>query len=56
MERLHGLHFETIRATKGETISWLLWYDRSKMHPTLNYVSPEPFGKDWTDATVAIAA
>jgi len=56
VERLHGRRFETIRAAKDETISWLLWYNRTRMHSTLNYVSPVQFEQDWTDAAVKIAA
>ena len=55
VERLHGQHFETIRAVKDETISWLLWYNRTRMHSTLNYVSPMQFEQDWTNATMTIA-
>jgi transposase InsO family protein len=56
VERLYGQRFETIREAKDETISWLLWYNRTRMHSTLNYVSPMQFERDWTDATVKIAA
>jgi transposase InsO family protein len=56
VERLHGQRFETIRDAKDETISWLLWYNRTRMHSTLNYVSPMQFEQDWSDATVKIAA
>jgi transposase InsO family protein len=51
VERLHGQCFETIREAKDETISWLLWYNRTRMHSTLNYLSPMQFEQDWTDAT-----
>ena len=56
VERLHGQRFKTIRAAKDETISWLLWYNRTRMHSTLNYVSPKQFEQDWTDRTMKIAA
>jgi putative transposase len=56
VERLHGQRFETIREAKDETIAWLLWYNRTRMHSTLKYVSPMQFEQDWTDATVKIAA
>ena len=56
VERLHGRRFETIREAKDETIAWLLWYNRTRMHSTLNYVSPMQFEQDWTDATMKIAA
>jgi putative transposase len=56
VERLHGRRFETIREAKDETISWLLWYNQTRMHSTLHYASPMRFEKDWMDATVKIAA
>jgi len=56
VERLHGERFETIRAAKDEVMAWLLWYNRTRMHSTLNYVSPVQFEQDWTDATAKIAA
>jgi transposase InsO family protein len=56
VERLHGQRFETIRAAKDETIAWLLWYNRTRMHSTLNYVSPMQFEQEWTDAAMKIAA
>jgi len=34
----------------------LLWYNQTRMHSTLNYVSPMQFEQDWTDATMIIAA
>jgi putative transposase len=39
-----------------ETIAWLLWYNQTRMHSTLNYVSPMQFEKDWMDARIKIAA
>jgi putative transposase len=56
VERLHGEQFETIREAKDDTIAWLLWYNRTRMHSTLNYVSPMQFEQDWTDAMTKIAA
>jgi transposase InsO family protein len=56
VERLHGQRFGTIREAKDETIAWLLWYNRTRMHSTLNYVSPMQFEQDWTDRTTKIAA
>jgi putative transposase len=55
VERLHGQRFETIRQAKDETIAWLLWYNRTRLHSTLSYVSPMKFEQDWNDA-MAIAA
>ena len=56
VERLHGQRFATIREAKDEVIAWLLWYNRTRMHSTLNYVSPVQFEQDWMEATVKIAA
>jgi transposase InsO family protein len=56
VERLHGQCFGTIREAKDETIAWLLWYNQTRMHSTLNYVSPMQFEQDWTDRTTKIAA
>jgi putative transposase len=56
VERLHGQRFRTIREAKDETISWLLCYNRTRMHSTLNYVSPIEFEQNWMEATVKIAA
>jgi putative transposase len=56
VERLHGQRFRTIREAKDETIAWLLWYNQTRMHSTLNYVSPVQFEQDWEGATTEIAA
>jgi len=45
VERLHNQRFQTIKA-QDEVISWLLWYNRSRMYSTLNYVSPIEFEQD----------
>ena len=47
VERLHGQRFETRRQAKDETIAWLLWYNRTRVHSTLAYVSPMQFEQDW---------
>jgi hypothetical protein len=56
VERLNGQRFENIRQAKDEIIAWLLWYNQTRMHSTLNYVSPMQFEQDWADATTEIAA
>ena len=40
VERLYGQKFKTRREAKDETIAWLLWYNRTRLHSTLAYVSP----------------
>lgn len=47
VERLHGQRFITRRHAKDETIAWLLWYNQSRLHSTLNYVSPMHFEQHW---------
>jgi transposase InsO family protein len=56
VERLYGQRFHTISAAKDEVITWLLWYNRTRMHSTLNYLIPMQFVQDWLDATEKIAA
>ena len=47
VERLHGQRFVTRRHARDETIAWLLWYNRARLHSTLAYVSPMQFEHDW---------
>jgi putative transposase len=56
VERLHGEQFETIRNAKDAVIAWLLWYKQTRMHSTLNYISPSEFEQNWADARMKIAA
>ena len=34
VERLHGQRFTTRREAKDETIAWLVWYNRTRLHST----------------------
>ena len=56
VERLHGQRFETIRQAKDETLAWLLWYNQTRMHSTLGYVSPIQFEQQWHRTTLAVAS
>jgi putative transposase len=47
VERLHGQRFVTRRQAKDETIAWLLWYDKVRLHSALAYVSPMQFESEW---------
>ena len=47
VERLHGQSFETRRQAKDETMAWLLWCNRTRLHSTLAYVSPVQFEQTW---------
>jgi transposase InsO family protein len=48
VERLHGRRFETLRQAKDETLDWLRWYNQTRLHSTLNYVSPMQFEQQGT--------
>jgi len=50
VERLYGQRFAVRRHARDETIEWLLWYDRTRLHSTLAYVSPMQFEKNWLTA------
>ena len=45
--RLHGQRLGTRRLAKDETIAWLLWYNKVRLHSTLAYVSPMQFESEW---------
>jgi transposase InsO family protein len=49
VERLHGQRFITRRQAMDETLSGLLWYNQSRLHSTLNYLSPMQFEKLWQE-------
>ena len=50
VEHLHGQRFVTQRHAKDETIAWLLWYNKARLHSTLANVSPMQFEKTWLAA------
>jgi transposase InsO family protein len=47
VERLHGQRFVTRGHAKDETLAWLLWCNQSRLHSTLDYLSPMQFEKLW---------
>lgn len=55
-ERLHGQRFETIRQAKDETLARLLWYNQTRMHSTLSYLSPVQFEQQWQGRNEALAS
>jgi putative transposase len=56
VERLHGELFKTHREGKDAVLDWLLWYDRSRMHSTLGYLSPAQFEQQANAQHHALAA
>jgi putative transposase len=55
VERLYGQHFETLRQAKDEVLDWLLWYNQTRLHSTLNYLSPMQYEQNWAHETAMIA-
>ncbi len=47
VERLYGQKFQTRRQAKDEVIAWMLWYNCTRLHSTLAYVSPMQFEEQW---------
>lgn len=45
--RLHGKRFATRRAAMDEVIDWLGFYNSTRLHQTLGYVSPMAFENRW---------
>ena len=56
VERLHGMEFQNHREAKDATLDWLLWYNRSRMHSTLGYLSPAQFEQQANARQHAFAA
>ncbi len=47
VERLHGQRFLTRRQAMDAVVAWILWYNRTRLHSTLAYVSPVQFEANW---------
>lgn len=45
--RLYGKRFATSREAMDEVIDWLMFYNHSRLHSTLNYLSPMQFEARW---------
>ena len=56
VEWLHGQRFATIREAKDAVLDWLRWYNRSRMHSTLNYSSPAEYERRWMEKQTQAAA
>jgi len=54
--RLHGRRFATRREAMDEVISWMAFYNHSRLHSTLGYVSPMQYEQRWWAAQQKKAA
>ena len=45
--RIYGQTFETRRQAMDEIVDWLTFYNHTRLHSTLGYVSPMQFEKSW---------
>jgi transposase InsO family protein len=50
------MKFKNHREAKDATLEWLLWYNRSRMHSTLRYLSPAQFERQAIASTLGLAA
>ncbi len=48
--RLHGKRFETRQAAQSEVMDWLAFYNATRLHSTLGYVSPMQHERNWLAA------
>jgi putative transposase len=54
--RVHGRKFATRAQCKDEVMDWLHFYNSTRLHSTLNYVSPMQFEEKWHAARPQRAA
>lgn len=54
--RLYGRKFATRREAMDEIIDWMLFYNHSRLHSTLGYISPMRFEQNWLAAQLKNAA
>jgi putative transposase len=48
--RLHGRRFVTRQAAQSEVMDWLAFYNATRLHSTLGYVSPMQYERNWLAA------
>jgi putative transposase len=56
VERLHGQRFATRQQAKDEVLDWLHWYNRKRLHSTLNYRSPMEYEREWKNRSPSVVS
>jgi transposase InsO family protein len=54
--RMHGRRFETRQQAQSEVMDWIAFYNATRLHSTLGYVSPMKYEKNWLAAQVKKSA
>jgi putative transposase len=54
VERLHGQRFATIQQAREAVLSWVHWYNHSRLHSALKYISPMQLEQQYTAAAVGL--
>ena len=54
--RIHGKVFKSGREAKDDVIDWINFYNATRLHSTLGYVSPMNFEKSWRESQLRNAA
>jgi len=54
--RTHGRRFETRQQAQSEVMDWIAFYNATRLHSTLGYVSPMKYEKNWLAAQVRNSA
>lgn len=47
VKRLHGRRVKSRRQAKDEVVSWMLWYNRTRLHSMLACMSPMQAEENW---------
>ncbi len=53
VEGLHGRRFATRQQAQDEVLDWRHWYNRKRLHSTLNYLSPMEYEREWKKRSLA---
>src|SRR3954462_840543 len=56
VERRHGQRFQTRQQAKDEVLDWLHWYNRKRLHSTLDYRSPMEYEREKKQRTTQVTS